>query len=186
MSEEQVMTRYEKYKETIKKTNKIWRSRPEVKAKIALHHKNWYLKNKDKIKARAKEFYYKTLPQQREKYSKYQSNAVTRAWYSSKASARIKGIKHTISKEYLKSIWPKECPFFKVPFTDPQLLLTTSTSKKPRSPFLGSVDRIDPKQGYVEGNVQVISYLANTMKSNATPEQLVRFATSILERKDTV
>jgi hypothetical protein len=39
-----------------------------------------------------------------------------------------------------------------------------------------SLDEIVAGAGYTLGNVQVISRLANTMKSNATPEQLLSFA----------
>lgn len=35
-----------------------------------------------------------------------------------------------------------------------------------------TLDRINPKLGYVRGNVQVISFRANTLKSNATLEEL--------------
>lgn len=39
-----------------------------------------------------------------------------------------------------------------------------------------SLDKIDPARGYVKGNVQVISDLANRMKQNACPEQLLAFS----------
>lgn len=43
-----------------------------------------------------------------------------------------------------------------------------------------SLDRIDSTKGYVPGNVQVISYKANTMKNDATEKELMLFAKWIL------
>jgi hypothetical protein len=37
-----------------------------------------------------------------------------------------------------------------------------------------SLDRIDPSKGYVPGNVQVISYLANKIKQNAKGHMVLR------------
>ena len=43
-----------------------------------------------------------------------------------------------------------------------------------------SLDRIDSTKGYIKGNVMMMSILANRMKNNATPEQLVKFSKFML------
>jgi hypothetical protein len=65
------------------------------------------------------------------------------------------------------------CPYLGIP-------LVHGTGKLTRSS--PTLDRITPALGYVEGNVEVISYLANAMKRDATEEQLIRFARTVLER----
>lgn len=66
---------------------------------------------------------------------------------------------------------PEKCPLLGIPFA--------YGSKHDRWHSY-SLDRIDNSLGYVKGNVQVISYLANTMKSQASKEQLITFAKNIL------
>jgi len=39
-----------------------------------------------------------------------------------------------------------------------------------------SIDKIHPELGYTKGNVIVVSHLANSIKSNATPEQIMAVA----------
>lgn len=39
-----------------------------------------------------------------------------------------------------------------------------------------SLDKFEPALGYVDGNCFVISYLANRIKCNATPEQVQKVA----------
>jgi hypothetical protein len=39
-------------------------------------------------------------------------------------------------------------------------------------PHAPSLDRIDPKKGYIRGNVVVISRMANSIKADASAEQI--------------
>jgi hypothetical protein len=50
------------------------------------------------------------------------------------------------------------------------------TEYRVRTQYAMSVDRIDPTKGYLKGNVQIISKKANTMKCNASPSELLKFA----------
>ena len=47
---------------------------------------------------------------------------------------------------------------------------------------VASLDRKDPTKGYIKGNIEVISHLANIMKNNANPMLLVSFAQEVLKR----
>lgn len=68
---------------------------------------------------------------------------------------------------YVISMVPDKCPVFGVPFVE---------RGNGFDNFSPSIDKIDPSLGYVRGNIQVISMLANCMKRNASPEQLKQFA----------
>lgn len=86
-----------------------------------------------------------------------------------KRRALQKGLEFNIE---LKDIHiPRKCPILKVP-------LICSTRYSP------SIDRIYPNKGYVKGNIAVISTLANSMKANATPNELLIFAKNIKKYMD--
>lgn len=105
-------------------------------------------------------------------------------WYKRAAgiyySARKRGVPVGFKSamefaSYVKAIAPKECPVFSKPFVGRGVGF---------SPWSPSIDKIDPHKGYIRGNVQVISMLANAMKRNATPTQLRQFAKWVLNTQE--
>ena len=71
---------------------------------------------------------------------------------AAKARAKEKGRDFNI--ELSDVVIPALCPVLGIPMDRP------------------SLDRIDGAKGYVKGNVRVISHRANTLKNNATIEEL--------------
>ncbi len=88
----------------------------------------------------------------------------------SKSRAKRKGFEHNIKLDDISI--PDNCPLLGIP------LIKGQDSVQENSPTL---DRIDSFKGYIKGNVWVISYKANTIKSNATPEELLRIATRLAD-----
>jgi hypothetical protein len=130
-------------------------------AKTGYFHESWLKpQNMEKVKAHQK----KTNDKQNSTlFGKIQTNC-----WGAKNRALKNNIDFNLTPEYLLSIFPKNCPVF-----DFELDWFTRTGKtKVNSP---SLDRIDPSKGYIVGNVQWLSSLANKMKQDATPEQLKKF-----------
>jgi hypothetical protein len=92
-------------------------------------------------------------------------------WYRAKSNAKDR--KYDFNLDTDDIIIPEFCPYLNVPLE--------TDFKKRDEPFYYSIDRIDSSKGYVKGNVQVISKMANTMKLNADIEQLITFAENILK-----
>ena len=80
---------------------------------------------------------------------------------------------------YLNEIMPSHCPVFGVPLTFVHRKVGTQRGFRGSLP---SVDRIKPEVGYVRGNLQIISFRANAMKSDASDDELRMFAEWILRR----
>jgi hypothetical protein len=80
---------------------------------------------------------------------------------SAKHRAKKAGIPFEITLEDI--IIPEYCPVLNIP------IFTTPGESCPNAP---SLDRFIPELGYVPGNVTVISFKANTIKNNATTEEI--------------
>lgn len=89
--------------------------------------------------------------------------------------SRKRSVKHSwefdLTSEFILELMRKQthCP-----------LLDCKLTYEGRCDSLASIDRIDSSRGYTKDNVQIISYLANLMKSSATREQLLSFAEGIM------
>lgn len=162
--------------------------------------KRWYEKNKlllaEKRRGKRKEEHRKSYEYALNKYGREALNERARKWRETnpektkevleksrknfpqrnilnkaRSSAKVRGLEFNL--ELSDIIIPKYCPYFNVP-------LDTWGAKD----FVPSIDRIDSSKGYVKGNIEIISYLANKMKHTATQDQLVSFAKGVLNRFD--
>lgn len=80
--------------------------------------------------------------------------------------ARQYQIDYNLTYEYLVAIWPDDvvCPVLGI-----ELDLSGEILHR-----CASIDRIDNTRGYVQGNVSVVSFRANSIKSDATLQELER------------
>lgn len=92
--------------------------------------------------------------------------------WESRRRAKELGVAHTITWEDV--LVPEFCPALGIKLE----VNPTGVGFHDASP---SIDRIKPENGYVPGNVVVISFRANRIKHNATVEEL-KAVSSWLER----
>ena len=89
-----------------------------------------------------------------------------------KDRAEIKNVPFNITWEDVNYV--AICPILEIP-----LNWGETSNEGGRNIDTPSLDRINPKLGYVKGNVRIISTLANMMKSSATREQIEIFCKNI-------
>src|ERR1700676_647002 len=92
-------------------------------------------------------------------------------WKASRKHAREQGVLWDLQLEDIPVI-PNICPALGITID------STSTKMSDHSP---SLDRVVPERGYVANNVQIISWRANRIKSNATPQELMMLVKYIQE-----
>lgn len=132
--------------------------------------------NKDKVNA-ARRKYYKIFmedPNKRASVNEGQRRrtcryAVKRLYDNAKARAKRKNLNFNITIEDI--IIPELCPILEIP------IFTGTKDNYNNSP---SLDKINNTEGYIKGNIAVISNLANSMKNQATFEQLKTFNKNII------
>jgi hypothetical protein len=156
----------------VKERKKEYSARPEV-----MERKKEYLKeynptpeNRERNNAYMKE--YNARPEIKERYKKQNKNKNASAlgrFSDAKRRSKEKNLEFNITLEYLESIYPDDslCLLLNIP------LDWDSPNKHPSTP---SLDRIDNSKGYIKGNVQWVSWRANQLMNDATPDELLMVA----------
>jgi hypothetical protein len=123
----------------------------------------WRERNPDKVSdfqrnVRERREKLRSLPLSDERGRKHRQASM---FHDAKKRAKRDGLAFDLTKEDI--LIPATCPVFGFEFTH------TPGRRTDRSP---SLDRINNERGYIRGNVIVVSWLANRLKSDATVEQL--------------
>ena len=113
--------------------------------------------------------YYRRKPEQYRRLisrarARKAENPASNMWLRSRQGAKRRGLEFTISVGDLEPL-PSHCPILGLP-------LDYAVKGRTPQPNAASVDRVDNDLGYVPGNVRVISFRANSIKSNATLDEL--------------
>jgi hypothetical protein len=95
-------------------------------------------------------------------------NPERRQYQRAKERAKKKGLEFSVP--FAEIIWPEFCPALGVRLARAVRGESYSEARE-NSP---SLDRIDNRKGYVSGNVIVVSFRANRLKSNASLDEMQR------------
>jgi len=142
-----------------------------------MNARKWVRKNKEK----AKLIYNRSCQKNHEKYrakymranSKWRTNLPGKLLSQAKIRARKYNLPFNLTLSDI--VVPERCPVLGLKL---EIGIGHSHSASP------SLDRIIPEQGYVKGNVVVVSHRANTIKSDATImelEKVLNFYKSLMK-----
>lgn len=82
--------------------------------------------------------------------------------------AKSKGVPFELAPEDI--VIPSQCPVLGTAMDSSSQAASMVNSTAP------SIDRLEPERGYTKDNIRIISARANSLKSNATPEECIAVA----------
>ena len=151
-----------------------------TKEQCQKYNRAYYEKNKEKLKQNSVDYYHQnkekvlvTVQTYREENREiirekgkeyYRRNLKNRMINGARARSKKSGIEFDLTVDDFEI--PDVCPLLCIP-------LYVADGRKTVKFNSASLDRIDSSQGYIKGNVWVISHKANTMKSNATLDEMM-------------
>lgn len=146
---------------TLSHTERIrqWRSIDSNRLAMNAQVRARYQSNKARFKATARKYKAKIREVTRTDRRRW----ALRLWNSAKVRARRFGLDFNLQKTDV--VVPDLCPVL-------GMVLKLNVGRQ--GPDSATLDRIDPVRGYVAGNVIVVSLKANAIKSNATPDEILK------------
>jgi hypothetical protein len=120
---------------------------PEERAKAVARTRRWRENNPERYRANTR--------------ARRLANLERWLWLNARSRARKLGLDFDILPDDV--VIPQFCPVLGIP------LAPGEGCREDGSP---SLDRIDQSRGYVRGNVLVVSWRANKLKGDATPDEL--------------
>lgn len=93
-------------------------------------------------------------------------------WMSARKSSRVRNLDFSITVEDV--VVPKVCPILHIELVNDVGMIQSQRGRGNvfNYPNYPTIDRIDSSKGYIKGNVIVISWRANSLKKNSTPEEI--------------
>jgi len=102
------------------------------------------------------------------KYNKSIRGIAVTACKASKRQARDKHLPFNVTSNYLESIFPKTC-------ICPILGYKMKVSNISLGKLSPTLDRINPRKGYIKGNVEFVTNIANLMMTSANGKDIKKF-----------
>lgn len=131
--------------------------------------KKWKQKNPDKVREYNSNRCSKTLTEQC--YKRIAANPETYLLRLAKRRAKQKGLEFNLEAHDIQI--PELCPVLGIPLHS---LGQQGEDRRGKCDDSPSIDRIDNTKGYIKGNILIVSVRANRLKSDATPEELMKLA----------
>jgi hypothetical protein len=95
---------------------------------------------------------------------------------AAKRRAKIKGLPFDLTDEWARDRWTGRCELTDLEFT---LGLRGPGAKL----FSPSLDKIDPKKGYLQSNTRIIIWAVNAFKYDGDDETMYRIAVALLSTR---
>lgn len=140
-----------------------------------VYEREYYQKHKEKIQENARARRLKNRDSDRKRVlDRDRDNWEYKLFRGAKQTAKNKHLVFNLDISDISI--PDICPILGV-----KLLRGNDPEYYPRHKYTASLDRINPKEGYIKGNIWVISWLANKMKQDADSSDLSLFCRNILQ-----